>query len=108
MNDIKEFTFSKFDTMIHSFAACRQAAEVVKGKDVVLFLGPTGSGKTTLINFLAGRDLYQDTLVMEDNGIRAEKKVFEVFKTVSYFLLFTFCLIIVSVTFLFASGDYMS
>ena len=43
--------------LLSLFAATRQASEDMRGRDAVLLLGPTGSGKSTLIHYLGGSGL---------------------------------------------------
>jgi len=51
--------------------------EHVAGKDVVLIIGKTGTGKSTLIQGISGRQLYSTVHTTEKYGQVVEKKVFE-------------------------------
>jgi ABC-type multidrug transport system ATPase subunit len=45
------------------------AAERIKGKEIILFLGETGAGKSTTIHFLAGSKMGIGKIKGEDGDV---------------------------------------
>ena len=66
------------DLLQHSIRVGSQALDQVQGRDVVLIIGKTGTGKSTLIQGLAGKKIKLAVHNTDYNGQRVQKKVFEV------------------------------
>ena len=66
------------DLLQHSIRIGTQALDQVQGRDVVLIIGKTGTGKSTLIQGLAGKKIKVAVHNTDYNGQRVQKKVFEV------------------------------
>lgn len=64
------------DTLESNFKRCQEASQMIKDKEVVIFVGVTGSGKTTVVNQLAGcsyrrymdKELQQHQLIPVQNS----------------------------------------
>ncbi len=62
-----------YDKLISEAEESKKYAERIKNKKIIIFLGTTGAGKSTTINYLRGKSLkkleieYKDVIDLEDN-----------------------------------------
>ncbi|ETO12050.1 hypothetical protein RFI_25326, partial [Reticulomyxa filosa] len=61
-SDTTEKKYFDIAKMLELTKKADEAAKAIKDKDVILFLGGTGTGKSTLIHFLAGSELERKTV----------------------------------------------
>jgi len=63
MDDIRDITYHRVKTLLESHLEENpNLLDSSVGKDIIVFLGNTGAGKSTLINYLSGKELEVDGL----------------------------------------------